>query len=319
MFEKIYGVNINLKFKSSIVLDEAIIGLVDASRFKDFIEREELFAFNIRKFLGLRKGSVNWQINQSLEDEEKRKDFWMLNNGIVCLCTDFSQGNSDGTYNFQNFTVVNGAQTITTIAKFLERNPVIDEPIWVLAKVIKVREDDIERAFRLTKTSNTQTPTNTKDLRAVDISHRRLQKWFKQYFDIEYIYRRGEKAHSQSHIKMKEMAQAFVAYWMRQPHVAFSRPGKIFADSEYYDEIFPAEDIEALKNHGDDASIREFLMRRLFPYLLLVHIREYITRRIQEGDEKKWRSLSYHIVWVYSEIFETIGVKEDMGLLLGKH
>ena len=40
----------------------------------------------------------------------------------------------------------------------------------------------IDKAIKLTKTSNTQTPTNNKDLRAVDILHKRLRDWFKKIF-----------------------------------------------------------------------------------------------------------------------------------------
>src|SRR5947209_1012932 len=88
LFERLYGVDLEIKFiKPPIRVNGALLGLLDASNLAPHVARDELFAFNIRKFLGLRKRSVSWEMNESLEDEEKRPRFWALNNGIVCLCT----------------------------------------------------------------------------------------------------------------------------------------------------------------------------------------------------------------------------------------
>jgi AIPR protein len=177
MLEKLYGVAATLTFKAEPIQDgDALLGLLDIAGLREHVTQEELFAFNIRTFLGKRKGSVNSEIHETLQDDAERGRFWHLNNGIVCLCTEISE-DSPTVFAATNFTIVNGAQTTSTIASFLDKNPAADEPVWVVAKVLRVDETDIERARELTKTSNLQTPASNKDLRAVDKTHRRIAEW----------------------------------------------------------------------------------------------------------------------------------------------
>jgi hypothetical protein len=303
LFEQLYGISVDLKFASAPVTNaDALLGLIDVAALRKRVGEEELLAFNIRKFLGLHKGSVNAQIKQSLEDDDNRHRFWLLNNGIVCLCTGFEPAGR-GTYTFENFTIVNGAQTVNTVARFLDDNPAVTDPVWVVGKIIKVPQNDIEQARLLTKTSNTQSPTNNKDLRAVDKSHRRLKEWAQKFFAATYAYRRGERVPREAtSATMKDVAQAFVAYCSGEPNVPFARVGTIFSNSSYYDAVFPAEEIDRLRRTGTSEEIREFMLRRLFPARLVRGVREFIGEQVDAGDEKRWRSLAYHIAWVISEL-----------------
>lgn len=317
VFEKIYGVDIELRFNSlPIIMDDSILGLIDGSDFKENINREELLAFNIRKFLTRRKGSVNYQIKESLENEDSRNNFWKLNNGIVCLCTDYNQIDALN-YGFANFTIVNGAQTINSISKFLLENPTIDDSIWILAKIMKVNEDDLETGIKLTKTSNTQNPTSNRDLRSVDISHSRLKTWFDEHFNIHYLYKRGDRARSGAErISMKDIAQSYIAYWKKEPFISFSRPGKIFSDSDYYFEVFPGDEIEILRSSGEILQIKEFLLNRIIPSKILFKIRQEIKRIIKIRIlDKSWKSLTYHILWLYKRIFDLKSIIENEELL----
>lgn len=303
LFDELYGISVKLTFaKAPIVVDDAMLGLIDISALQKRVGEEELLAFNIRKFLGLHKGSVNSQIRQSLEEDNNRSAFWMLNNGIVCLCTEFEKQPNRG-YKFDNFTIVNGAQTVNTVARFLNDNPAVVEPIWVVSKIIKVPQNDIDRARLLTKTSNTQSPTNNKDLRAVDIGHTRLKEWAKRYFDLTYVYRRGDRApRGANAVTMKDIAQAHVAYVEGQPNVPFARVGAIFATGSYYDKVFPSETIDELRGTGDADDIREFMLERITPARLVAGTRAHIRGLIKAGEEKRWKSLAYHVVWVLAQL-----------------
>jgi hypothetical protein len=301
--ERLYGVNVSLKWKAKKVVDgRSLIGLVDVSGLKDFIDRDELFSFNIRRFLGLRKGSVSWKIKQSLEDNEKRKNFWILNNGIVCLCTNFKE--QDNVVAFQNFTIVNGAQTVSTISRFLEENPVIDDPIWVVAKVLKVPETEVELAAEITEASNTQTPTSSRDLRATDLIHPKIGEWLQSEFNLIYVYKRGQRATNA--VKMKDLAQAYITFWHDEPHISFSRPGQIFANPTYYGYIFPSNEIENLKQYGEKVEIRRFLLKRLIPWKITIITRKYLYTITGPNTnyDKKFRSLTYHITWLYKKLME---------------
>ncbi|MEM4522900.1 MAG: AIPR family protein [Nitrososphaeria archaeon] len=303
--ERLYGVDISLEWKVKNIVDgKAILGLLNAVGLKEVIDDERLISFNIRRFLGIRKGSVGSKIMDTLDNDEKRKEFWILNNGIVCLCTDFQvEGNR---VNFKNFTVVNGAQTINAIIKFLDKHPLVEEPIWVVAKVLKVSENEVARATEITEASNTQTPTSARDLRAIDIIHKRIEEWLKNEFNLTYVYKRGQKA-AQGSVKMKDLAQAYIAFWKEEPHVSFARPGQIFNNSNYYEDVFPRSEIDRLKVKGAEVERRNFLLRRLLPWKILMKSRDFI-HNITSGPsspyDKKYRSLTYHLVYLYKHLLE---------------
>lgn len=311
LYEKIYGIDIILKFRTQpIKVDDALLGLLDATTLTRNVEREELFSFNIRKFLGMRKGSVSSQMMSTLKEDSMRAKFWSLNNGIVCLCTAYdsipsNDKNSPDSWHFENFTIVNGAQTINSISRFLEENPTCDDPIWVVSKILKIEENNIEYAQKLTVSSNTQTPTSTRDLRAAGITPKRLKDLLSIHFNINYLYKRGDRAPKDQKVPMKDLSQAYVAYHLEQPHISFGYVAKIFASETYYDKIFPSDKIEELKEKGTDQEIKTFLKERLVPVYLLFDVRRFIKDAIQQQSiDTKWKSLTYHMLWVYKQILE---------------
>mgnify|MGYP006283303169 CR=1 FL=1 len=303
LMERLYGVDLELDFREPpLTSEKTLLGLADARAFEPFIQREELLAFNIRKFLGIRKGSVNSKIKETLEDEGMRNSFWTFNNGIVCLCTDSNPTEDPQTFEFNNFTIVNGAQTVSTIVRFLNDNPIIldDEPIWVVCKTMCVEETDLDTAMKLTQTSNTQTPASSKDLRAVDQVHVRMESWLGD-LGVIYSYKRGGRVTRGAEVvQMKEVAQAYFAYWEQQPHISFARAGTIFGDDDKYEKVFPPEEIDILFDSGSVDERREFVCNRLFPVRLLNGIRSHIRDKVKNGDDKKWKSLAYHVLYVYS-------------------
>jgi AIPR protein len=359
LYEKLYGIEATIRFKTApLRMDGALLGFLNVADLKDRVGEEELFAFNIRKFLGLRKGSVNAQIRNSLDDYSERNGFWMLNNGIVCLCTDFESTRwrsalaglgedadasgktalpgepadptrrdpeADGlgaqvAVTFRNFTVVNGAQTVNTIARFLRENPTDEDPVWVVAKVIRVEETAIDRARLLTKTSNTQSPTSNKDLKAVDLAHPRVRLWLDREFGMSYIYRRGDRApRGVPTVNMKDLAQAYIAYWTDEPNVPFSRVGAIFSGNTYYDLVFPGDEIEGLRASGSPADVKAFLLDRLAPWALLVEVRGVLKTVATADEERKWRSVAYHLVWIYRQLLQLEGRSDPAWIFANAH
>lgn len=357
-YERINGVNLSLSLKGSIKDGDTVYGLVCANDFIKNIERKELLDYNIRKYLGTRKGSVNRDILETLKNTEGRSDFSKLNNGIVCLCTNSDVETSDDykelmkslnvlkklkimstsaynryinklitldvkktldrkyyTYNFENFTIVNGAQTVTTLCNFLKHNPTLNtEPVWIFCKIIKVNNTDIEKAQRYTYTSNNQTPASSKDLRAADSLHKILCKWFKEILNYQYIYTKGtikERGNKQV-VLFKEMSQAYVAYSLEEPHIAFNSSDAIFSSNDMYSKVFPKDEIDNLIMKGSNEEIKLFLVSRLVPVLILNQIRIKVRQIIKkfEGVEDlgKWRSAAFHILWLYKKL---ISLQDD--------
>ncbi|WP_048198065.1 AIPR family protein [Methanocella arvoryzae] len=312
LWDRIIGINAWLKFKQPPIFEhDSLFGLFDASGLKDEIYNEDLLAFNIRKYLGP-KGTINSQIEGSLIDQQKRSMFWKLNNGIVCLCTHYGRPTPSNQIEFRNLTIVNGAQTITTISRYLENNP-LSEPIWVFVKVIKVADLDVTFARELTRSSNAQNATNNKDMRAIEPAHKIMKEWLKNEYRICYIFRRGEKA-DRDHVSvtMKDICQAYVAFYLNAPYVSYGTPSKIFTENpNYYPFIYPIEEMKTLQKTGDRESVRLFLLKRIIPSLMLKKIREFLKEEtLNQPDQTKWKSSAYQILWLYNEAFKQLGITD---------
>lgn len=318
LFEKLTGVNAQLNFREP-PLGSGIgqLGVVDARVFKNLVDKDELLAFNIRKFLGIRKNNINWKILRSLESASEREKFWMLNNGLVCVYTASSIVNPS-TVEFANLSIVNGAQTVNTIAKFLNDNPAAAEyPVWVVAKFVQVAEYDRKLALRLTVTSNTQNAVSYKDLRASEQSHEVLEAWFNT-LGYKYQYKRGDTSKGVNVIPMKDLAQAYVA-WQGQPNIAFSRAGSIFGEnSDLYSSVYPEREILELSVSSNAAERMKFLEPRLVAFEMLNQIRSLIANEIKKDPSiKLWRSSAYHLLWMYAVLLREEGMT-NYSIIRGK-
>ena len=74
-------------------------------------ERERIFAYNIRSFLG-RKG-INKDIISTASTEPE--DFFYFNNGVSAICTHFELNEDTGHFVGSNFQIINGAQTVGSL------------------------------------------------------------------------------------------------------------------------------------------------------------------------------------------------------------
>ena len=252
---------------------------------------DELFSSNVRRFLGLRKGSVNWGIFNTLSSDEKSL-FVAYNNGIVGICRDYKI-HSQGKIMLERFAVVNGAQTVNVLLKAKEKSFDFSE-VYVPAKIIKTKSSSI--AAEIARTANSQNPTNVRDLRALDKLHQQLNNIFGK-FGYTYIYKRGIGVKGKNKVKMKELAQALVAFKFGEPHTAYARVNTIFS-GDYYDKIFDERRIsEAMK---DSQKMKELLVDYLVPYKLLLLIKEKLKDRKNRPIDP---AFTYHILWVFEAVY----------------
>lgn len=147
-----------------------------------------LFDQNVRLFLGVRKGTVNAGIKDTLEDTQERGNFWAYNNGITIVARGVESDDTNAHLDLTDFSIVNGCQTTVSIA---ESSDTAAKEVSVVARVIAAEDPDlIEKIIRFT---NSQTPINIWDISARDKVQKRLRKeldeldqpWF-------YALRRGE-------------------------------------------------------------------------------------------------------------------------------
>lgn len=252
---------------------------------------DDLFESNVRRFLGLRKRSVNYEIMLTLESPE-RKFFKLYNNGIVAICRDF--GLEQDKLKAERFAIVNGAQTVNVLRKAYEKNFALPD-VFVLAKIIKTESPEI--GLRVARTANSQNPTNARDLRSLDKIHEQLEDILGK-FGYTYVYKRGIGAKGNK-IKMKELAQSYVAFYVGKPYISYSRVQQIFS-SDFYDEVFDYNRVNEAITQGSD-SIEKLAIRYLLPYQLLRLIKEQFKEKEKRPIDP---AFTYHILWILGAVYD---------------
>jgi hypothetical protein len=119
---------------------------------------KKLIVANIRAYKGVTE--VNEKIFETIE--LKPEKFFYLNNGLTAYCDRLDVNNLDrANADFKRVTayglsIVNGAQTLGSIAAFFERNPDAQPEGTVFVKVISLRKcsDDQEFAKNITRSTN---------------------------------------------------------------------------------------------------------------------------------------------------------------------
>lgn len=307
--ESMMGVDVNVTFQvAPLQITGGLLGVVDARSFVPYVGDDNLLAFNIRKFLGT-ANKTNKEMLSSLKDDVSR--FWMLNNGLVCTF-DNCATQAETRVSFQTLSIVNGAQTINTVAKYIKEHG-SEQPIWVVAKFVRAADRDF--ATKLTVASNTQSAVSTQDIRASDNFH----EWYSNQlvaFGRTYIYKRGPRAPLNS-VKMKDLVQAW-ASWKGQPHIAFSRAGSLFDGKGVDDDVPLYDSVYRLPfEETRPRTQREMIAERLLAHDVLIEVRREFAainknkrRRDTVGeldvqqlaDIKSYKSSTHHIVWIYAEL-----------------
>ena len=126
--------------------------------------KQKLFELNIRQWLG--KNKANKGITQSVY--ESPEEFFYYNNGITAVCEEFestkdSKGRSSG-INTKNFQIINGAQTVKSIADSVD----INESVRVLFRLIRVDQSYSSFSNNVIKFQNTQSAVKDYDFRSND-------------------------------------------------------------------------------------------------------------------------------------------------------
>ncbi len=155
---------------------------------------EPLFAPNIRSFLG--DVEVNNQIIATLVS--KPEDFWYLNNGVTGICTKFSKtalGGGDnrqaGAFVFQGLQIVNGAQTIGSIAKAYEKAPTKVAKAFAMLKVISLEGTPLGFTDIVTVATNKQNRVEEKDFLTLDPNQNRIKIELLSK-GVQYVFRSGD-------------------------------------------------------------------------------------------------------------------------------
>jgi hypothetical protein len=181
-----------------------------------------LYERNIRTFLGHRT-EVNTSIQRTLA--EKPNQFMYLNNGVTALCQEIypkSQKAAQGgrkRLKLRGFSVINGAQTIASSARFLADNK--DKDIAGARVSLTLIKADADGDFgkSVTRARNHQNPVLLANFAALDDEQERLRRDL-AYLGIHYAYKAeaADGVNDDTRICIDEAAQALA---MLQPDPRF--------------------------------------------------------------------------------------------------
>lgn len=150
---------------------------------------ERLFSANVRGYLGSRKSDSN--INNGIKDTAKNDSnhFWVFNNGITALVTEFKESEVDGEQEsgspkileITGLSIVNGAQTTGALGS-LDWLP--DSMGKVQARFVKC--NNIKTIRSIIEYNNRQNVVEASDFRSNDPIQRRLREEFEKIPDTTY-------------------------------------------------------------------------------------------------------------------------------------
>jgi hypothetical protein len=153
---------------------------------------KRLVAANLRAYKG--RTEVNEQILATVEKEAEH--FFYLNNGLTAYCerlevNNLDRANADSKrLTAYGFSVINGAQTLGSVAEFFRSPP---EPVpegFVLLKVISLERCQDDRAFaeRITRSTNFQNQIGSREFVALDPQQEAIANQLK-LTGVEYHYK----------------------------------------------------------------------------------------------------------------------------------
>jgi hypothetical protein len=152
-----------------------------------------LFERNIRHYLG--RQTVNTAITTTVW--ERPEELFYLNNGITAICTaitplpGFTQ--EQGDFRLEGFSVVNGAQTVGSIATARNTHGPVAATAKVLVTLIHVGDGAVNPGSEITRARNTQNAIRGLHFAALDPQQERLRQEL-AISGVTYLYRPSAEA-----------------------------------------------------------------------------------------------------------------------------
>jgi len=158
--------------------------------------KERLLAKNLRGSLG-EKTDVNAEIRETLINTPEK--FWYFNNGITAIASSVKKlamggGENDlGVFHCKDLYVVNGAQTISTIGRFAEKESSSSlDKCFVQIRVVSLDAADEYFGDDITRTNNRQNRIDSRDFVSQDIEQKRIKSEL-AIDGIQYVIMRSDE------------------------------------------------------------------------------------------------------------------------------
>ena len=212
-------VNVELKLYKSTVISQPRLTYFGLALLSDLVELhakygKALYEKNIRTFLG-HKTEVNSAIQKTLRDQPE--NFVYLNNGVTALCEIVEpkgQKSDRKKLKVRGLSVINGAQTIASSARFATDNAASDISAAKVSFTLIKSDANASFGKEVTRARNHQNPVLFSDFAALDDEQERLRREL-AYLGIHYAFKPGMQDHAAStasHIRIDEAAQALAMF-----------------------------------------------------------------------------------------------------------
>jgi AIPR protein len=154
-----------------------------------------LFARNVRVVLP--NSEVNNLVLETITDNPA--NFWYFNNGVTALCESIDKAPAggperrQGTFGFKGVSVVNGAQTVGTLARALRLGKQTElDSVRIMVRFISLEDASADFGKRVTRATNTQNVIGGRDFVGLDPEQTRLRDDF-MVDNLIYAVRSGEE------------------------------------------------------------------------------------------------------------------------------
>ncbi len=273
--------------------------------------RERLFNLNIRQWLG--KNSVNKGMIETIEKSPDK--FFYYNNGITAICENYYWDKDNQLLDCTKFQVVNGAQTLTTIAK--EPETVDLTNVKVLIKIVKADkytsgDKESSLAFNIVKNNNSQTVIKSIDFRSNDEIQIAIENKVKEYklkYPLDYpiskeiVYKRKRRLNEpkKKTISMENIAKTYYCMFINPPDVYLSSK-KMWDISEngHYYKIFGVNG-QKVNTISDEEFYKLFASYYIYCYIDMKIKSILMTKNKEEYAPYYFK---YHIIWGINELLK---------------
>ena len=173
---------------------DAYFGVIDGSQLKSWWMTfgKRIVAKNIRHALG------NTDVNQQIKNtaEKSPEHFWYFNNGITLIADEVTKApsaatsRSAGNFELKGASIVNGAQTVSTLSKIDDQEALGNSRISI--RVISLKDAPNNFGQDVTRTNNLQNRIEGRDFVSNDAEQERIKSEMAME-DIVYQIHRSEE------------------------------------------------------------------------------------------------------------------------------
>jgi len=258
---------------------EAYIGVVPAKTVINLIEEDSelissIFYDNVRDFQGFNK--INKEIKTTIEDENLKYAFSILNNGITIIAEKLVPSRDNVT--ITNYQIINGLQTSRVL---LDSKDLIDDKIFVTLKLIVTEDENL--ISKIIRSTNRQTEVKEEDLLAYSDFQKKLEDFFKTFNEPDKLfYERRSKQYNgtstdpKSIIDKSTLIKTLGSFYFLKPQLATRYFGALF--SEFGKQLF-------LDSH------------KLYPYYTSALIYNKLENKFRSNKiERKYKKIRYFIL-----------------------